>query len=1552
MESSSAVNDSGKIAIIGMAGRFPGAKNIEQFWENLRNGVESIIDLSDEELEAAGIDRALLNNSNYVKRGTVLEGVDLFDASFFGFTPREAEISDPQHRLFLEVAWEALERAGYDTERYTGSVGVFAGAGMNYYFLANLSSNRDLMNAVGGFQLVIENDKDFLPTRASYKLNLNGPSVAVQTACSTSLIAVHIGCQSLLNGECDMVLAGGVSIVVPQRVGYIHHEGGISSPDGHCRAFDAKAQGTVGGSGVGVVILKKLEDAIADRDNILAVIAGSAVNNDGSSKIGFTAPSVEGQAKVITEAQAMACVDASSITYVEAHGTGTVLGDPVEVAGLIRSFEATTDQRQFCAIGSVKTNVGHLDAAAGVAGLIKTVLALQHKMLPPSLHFEQPNSRIDFENSPFYVNATLSQWNTEKLPRRAGVSSFGIGGTNAHVILEEFPTARTSETTRPWHLLMLSAKTPTALEAATTNLIDYLKRDEMNLADVAYTLQVGRRSFEHRRFIICDSAQSAIKTMEQREPKRVLTGARPAQTRPIVFMFPGQGSQYVNMGKGLYESEPVFREVVDHCCGLLKSYLGFDLRDVLYPDQERGEEAKESLKQTCIAQPALFIIEYATARLWMSWGVRPQAMIGHSIGEYVAATIAQVLPLEDCLKLVAVRGRLMQQLPEGAMLTIRLPEKDVWSLIGNRLSVAAINGPSLCVVSGHKEDVAQLRKQLAAIGAECRYLHTSHAFHSEMMEPIMDAFAGEVKRVPLNDPAIPYISNLTGTWMTGSAAIDPGYWAGQLRQTVRFSDGLQELIKEPCILLEVGPGQSLSMMARQHLSREEGNFVLASMRSPQEDCSDLEVILKAIGKLWIAGEEIDWNKYYLNENRRRVVLPTYPFERQRYWVEPQKDNALPQTFTGKKQDVADWFYAPVWRQSVTLKPVVSGESGDSCWLVFLDENGLGAQIVERLKDLGHEVYGVIAGQRFSEVADGVYSINPVERFDYSALLRHLRRLGKFPTDIVHLWAATSKADAQTTVESFEREQSSGLYSLLYLSQSLAEQSVTDPLYINVISSDMQQVTGFEVCSPEKATLGGACKVIPQEYPNIICRSIDINVPEPDSKRAEKITGQITAEIVSRSSDLVIAYRGNHRWVQQFDRVLLTEQIRGKSRLREGGVYLITGGLGSLALLLAERIAKVPGVKLLLVGHSPFPARAEWEQWLSTHHKQDETSNKILRLQAIEMSGAEIMIAAADVADQEQMQSVVDKAYDLFGHINGVIHAAGIVGERSMTPIEETTSDECGRHFQAKVYGTLVLERIFDDKKLDFCLLMSSLSTVLGGLGFFAYSSANLFMDALANKRSAIHCEPWVSVYWDGWRYTDDAEPGLQRITEFSIKPSEGVEAFERVLSLESIPNVVVSTGDLDARIDRWINLKSLRATRPEESQSLTLHPRPELLSTYIEPRGEVEQALASIWQRTLGIEQVGIADNFFELGGDSLMAVQVISGVRESFEVEVPIRDFFNGPTIKELARGIEKTAQATQDDVDKIARMLDIVEGMSDDEAKMILASDALSGLQIKTGE
>ncbi|WP_181016043.1 non-ribosomal peptide synthetase/type I polyketide synthase [Pseudanabaena sp. BC1403] len=878
------------IAIVGMVGRFPGADSVEALWQNLCNGIESCTTFTDAEIDPS-VDIELRSDPNYVRVRGIVEGAETFDAAFFGISPREAEVMDPQARVFLELAYTALENSGYMPESYDGAIGLYAGSGQNTYFEHHICGRSEIINRLGEFQTMLANEKEFVTTRTSYKLGLTGPSLSINTACSTSLVAVIQAFQGLMSNQCDIALAGGISITTPQNRGYLHQEGSMLSPDGRCRPFDANAQGTMFNSGAGIVVLKRLEEALDDGDRIYAVIKGVGMNNDGTDKVSFTAPSVNGQAGAIAMAQASAGIHPETITYIETHGTATPLGDPIEIEALTQAFRAQTDATQFCAIGSIKSNVGHLVAAAGVTGLIKTSLALYYKKIPPSLNFEAPNPEIDFANSPFYVNNKLVDWSARETPRRAGVSSFGVGGTNAHVVLEEAPSVQESSPSRPYQLLRLSAKTSTALEQTTTSLKDYFTQNvESNLADVAYTLDHGRKAYNHRRFVVCRDLIEAITTLESLDVKRSATRLSEIRNPDVVFMFPGQGSQYLHMGKYFYEHEIVFRDAVDRCAEILKPLLDRELLQVIYPPQSNdGDEAATALlRQTQYTQPALFTIEYALALLWQSWGVRPAAMIGHSIGEFVAACLSGVFSLEDGLRLVATRARMMGALPSGSMLSVRLPTDVLQKRLSADLAIAAVNGSSLCVVAGPTQQVDNLQQQLESEEIVCRTLHTSHAFHSPMMDPIIEPFAEIVKTIQLSPPQIPFVSTVTTEWITDAQATDPMYWASHLRATVRFAEGAKKLWERPeRVLLEVGPRTTTATLARQQAKDIKRQIAISSLSSTADDDAEWAAILQAVGQLWLAGVDLDRQQFYADEYRHRIPLPTYPFERKRYWIDPK-----------------------------------------------------------------------------------------------------------------------------------------------------------------------------------------------------------------------------------------------------------------------------------------------------------------------------------------------------------------------------------------------------------------------------------------------------------------------------------------------------------------------------------------------------------------------------------------------------------------------------------------------------------------------------------------
>nr|UZC79443.1 KrmO [uncultured bacterium] len=1542
------------IAIVGLAGRFPGANTIETFWENLRNGRESISFFSGEELEQAGVNPALIHHPDYVKAGAILDHIEQFDAPFFGFYPKEAAILNPQHRLFLECAWEALERAGYMPEQYRGRIGVYAGAGANNY-LSSFHLPRGASGALDPFQVMLGNDRDFLATQVAYKLNLTGPSVAVQTACSTSLVAVHLACQSLLNHECDMALAGGVNINVPQHQGYLYVEGGIGSHDGHCRAFDAQAQGTVGGNGAGIVVLKRMADVLADGDTVLAVIKGTAINNDGATKVGFTAPSLEGQAEVIADALAMADVAPETITYIEAHGTGTALGDPIEIGALTYAFQASTGKTGFCKIGAVKTNVGHLNTAAGVTGLIKTTLALQHQMLPPTLHFETPNAQIDFDNSPFAVNTTLTPWETPGYPRRAGVSSFGIGGTNAHVIVEEAPEAPASAPSpRPWQLLVLSARTESALEVMTRHLHDHLRQHPgLNLADVAYTLQVGRKPFAHSRTLVCQTLDEAVTALEARPPDQVLTTYQEARSRPVVFMFSGQGSQYPNMGRGLYQDEPYFRDIVDQCADALLPHLGRDLREVIYPSEIAPETAAQQLSQTALTQPALFVIEYALAKLWQHWGIEPHAMIGHSIGEFVAACLAGVFSLQDALFLVATRGRLMQAQASGDMLAVPLAVEALEPFIldidgeahDGSLSLAVINGPVQCVVSGPADAIAHLESRLAEQGVAARRLHTSHAFHSTMMEPALEPFIAAFAGITLNAPRIPYLSNLTGTWITGEQATDPAYWANQLRQTVNFSAGLEELVKTPdWILLEVGPGTVLRSLALQHPARDAAQTVLASLPHVTDQRSAQQAALQTLGQLWSHRVAVDWDGYYAAEARRRVLLPTYPFERQRHWIDGAATSARPQADADKRLPLPDWFAIPSWKRSqpVALLPQLDLKAHVFTWLVFTDTCGLGTQLAQALQQRGQTVITVMAGEAFSPQDEGGYTLNPTQIADYRALFRALSSAGQLPSRIVHCWHVTQTGDEQAPPLS--EPDFDSFYGLLFLAQALGEQNLSEPVNISVIANQLQAVTGDESLVAEKATLLGPSRVISQEYPQMACRSIDIVLPQTTSV-PQPLTEQLLGELITDSADAIVAYRGPHRWVQSFEPVTLNPP--SVPPIRPGGVYLITSGLSDTGLVMAYYLAQTAQAKLVLLDPAPFPDQATWPEALASPASSDETRRKIEQLQAIEALGADIFVVQASVTDLDAMQAALQQARQQFGPLHGVLHIATSRGSGLM---QLKTSEQAQEVLASRVTGTRVLERVLQETPLDFLALFGSNVSIAGGLGQVDECAANAFLDAYAHSRSMAVQAPYpvVAIDWSGWGWDDHVEQSLTEMPQiqnqvrqlrerYGITPEEAGQAFERILA-SGQPQIIVSTQSLQA----WIDQQNTLTSSSFMDQLDPVPPGPNMpLSdeAYEAPVNDVKVRIAEVWQEVFGVERIGRHDNFFDLGGHSLLAIQLVSRTREALQLdELPLSALFETPTIAGLA-ATAGAGEPDEADIEEIEAVLEEIEGLSEEELRALLA-------------
>lgn len=1341
------------VAVVGMAGRFPGARNIEEFWINIRDGRESVSDLSDDDLRRAGVPDDFLRHPRYVKSSPILESMECFDAGFFGITPRDAAIMDPQHRQFLECVWEALEHAGHPPETFGGSIALFAGAGAQSYLIRNVLTHSSLVESVGSFLVrYTGNEKDVLTTRASYQFNLTGPSITVQTACSTSLVAIHLACQSLLGGESDMALAGGVTIWVPHRTGYLYREGEIRSRDGHCRPFDAEADGTTFGSGVGIVVLRRLADALKDRDCVYGVIKGSAVNNDGSQKVGYFAPSVKGQALAVAEALAAAGVHPESIGFVEAHGTGTRIGDPIEIAALSEAYRASTDRKGYCAIGSVKANIGHLDAAAGVAGFIKAVQALVHKQLPPCVNFRGPNPAINFSASPFHVSTELRDWKASGGPRRAAVNSLGIGGTNAHAILEEAPARAAGSTPREWQLLVLSAKNRPALERVTDNLARHIEQHpEADLADIAYTLKVGRSAFGGRRIAVCKDRVEAMGILASRERGRVETQTCDAQ-RGVAFLFTGQGAQYVDMGRRLYETEGYFTEQIDRCAAILTPHLGRDIREALYPERRGSEAAAQSLRETATAQPALFTIEFALASLWRRWGVEPRALIGHSLGEYVAACLSGVFTLEDALALVALRGRLMQSLPHGSMLAVLRGEREVKGWLSGNISLAAVNAPEVCVVSGPSAEIDALRARLTERGVLCRPLPVTHAFHSAMMEPILRPFTDAVRNVRLSPPRIPFASNVSGDWITDDQAVDPLYWGVEhIGKPVRFADGLRRITSgQKTVLLEVGPGTSLTALARRTAEPDTVPAFASSLPNHDEATTDAQFLLASLGRLWLAGARIDWNGFYSDERRNRVALPTYPFEPVRHWMDPiveVEKRAGPTA--GKRPELLDWFYQPSWKRSLSPRLTRTNGASDrkATVAVFADVCGVGDKVAARIREQGHPVVIVRPGSAFSERGKNELSMNPGSKEDMDRVVEKLCQ-AKTPTGyLLHLWNLTPDAQDSSAEGSRIAEEDSGFFSLLHLAQAFAQRHRSEPVHLTVVSNGLQQVVGEPLTHPTKALLLGPCRIIPREMLNFTCRSVDIAPPEPTSWQWDALIESLAAEALTGGGDEVVAYRGSERVTETFDRVRLPSDGARESPIREHGTYLVTGGTGGLGLVVADYLVRRAGANVVLTGRTPLPPEVEWDQWLATHDPGHPTSARIRKIRDLRRSGGSIVVLPADVADPRQIRDAVSHAQRQFGSLHGVFHLAGVLDDGL---IELKTRASIEGVLRPKVQGTRALLAALDGIPLDFVVMFSSLSSVVGLAGQIDYAAANAFLDAVARHKHTLDGTRVVAIDWGMW----------------------------------------------------------------------------------------------------------------------------------------------------------------------------------------------------------
>ncbi len=1339
-----------EVAIIGMAVRTPGADDLSTFWSNLVEGRNTTTRFSDEQLQQAGVAQALIDNEKFVKvKGVIADSMG-FEPGFFDYNHREAQLMDPQLRVYHECVYQALADSAYQSDTFDGKIALYGGAGSNPAWTTQFIASGG--SIAGQYEVGILNGQEYFNSRVANKLNLTGPAVTVQTACSSSLVAVHMAVQGLIAGDCDMALAGGVEMTTdsmlarPDVNGYLHQEGMIYSPEGLCRAFDAKANGTVPGDGAGVVVLKRLEDAVADNDHIYAVIKGSAINNDGNAKAGYTAPSVQGQVAVLQAALEMAEVDVEKIGYIEAHGTGTSLGDPIEVKALTTAFDS--DKQGYCRIGSIKSNIGHLGAAAGVAGLIKATLALYHRQIPPTLNFDEPNPVIDFAHSPFVVNDTLHQWHDSEHALVAGVSSFGIGGTNAHVVLEQWldndpATEQQCSTEDKQQALLLSATNENALKALSTQLHQFLtEHPEHNLGDVAYSLQQGRQHLPLRQMVHGQSREALLDGLVNEQAANRLTAK--AHERHVVFMFPGQGAQQAKMAYELYQQQPLFTEQVDACFALLDSALAEQLKAIwLANDGLEGQ-----INQTQYTQPLLFIIEYALARYFIALGIEPWAMIGHSVGEYVAATIAEVVSLEDALSLVVLRGKLMSQTSAGAMLAIAEGAQNIQALLPAALSIAAINSPSACVVSGEQEAIDEFALLLSENGIKSTFLATSHGYHSALMDPILPQFEQAVAKVSFNQPTLPFISNLSGQWASKSELCEPNYWVNHLRQSVRFEAGINTLSAQADLLfLEVGPGRALSSFVRQHQSAK-GATVINALGHANDSTDSAYQMLQVLGRLHLSGQSIDWGAYHSHQARHRLALPGYVFERTEFL--PAIKQGQSAAFEPDFEPGELRYYAPTWQRGLRIRTKLEALLGHAelpqNWLLFVDEDGVAMDFALQLKAQGKRVVTVVKGQSYQRIDNDHYAIKHDQGDDYSVLLQELIRLHVTPNVVVNLWPL---GEAQA----LQQELNQGFYSLMLLAQAIGSLGMAQQMQLKVMSHGIHNVTGQEQILVPRATVAGALRVIAQEYPQLNCQLIDIDEPQAAASQ-NPLTLPLLNEVLStvltpKDNEPLVAYRGQYRWQRTFAKAQSQPQLADiRELLKPRGHYLITGGLGGIGLAIAQHLARQGEVKLSLLSRSTLPHKSDWQAWLTNYGSEHPISIKIAAIEQLEQLGAEVQVLSADVANLDALASVLSQAQQQFGDIDGLIHGAGVPGGGA---IQLKNKETCEQVMAAKVQGTQNLAQLLGEQPLDLVLLCSSITAILGGFGQIDYTAANAYLDACAQSDMFAAAQSVVAVNFDPWQ---------------------------------------------------------------------------------------------------------------------------------------------------------------------------------------------------------
>jgi acyl transferase domain-containing protein len=1521
------------IAVVGMGCRFPGgADDPDALWSFLAGGGDAVTEAPSWRWNKAELydPRPGVPGKIYTMEAGWLEEVEWFDAFFFGVIPREAESIDPQQRLLLETCWTALEEAGEHVDRLAAArVGMFLGITSMDYGIQTIQSGRpELLNGTYTTGVSLNGGAG----RVAYTLGFTGPCMSIDTACSSSLVALHLAIRSLRAHECSMALSAGVNLTLYPGNSVAMSEARLLSPSGRCRTFDAGADGSVRGEGCGVVVLKRLSDALADGNHIHAVIRGSGVTQDGASS-SLSTPNGPAQEAVFRAALADAGVEPAQIDYVEAHGSATPIGDPIEVRSLSSVYGAGRASDDPLWIGSIKTNLGHLESAAGVAGLLKVILSLKAKTMAPHLHFKDPNPEVEWDECGVAVCTETRPWTCATRPRRGAVSGFGVSGTNAHVIVEEAPQTEPSGSSRSRHALVLSAPTPTGLETVTGRLVEHLREHpEQPFADVVHTLQTGRAVFAQRRVAVCGGREEAVALLSSLDAARVVTRQLgPGRARPVVFMFPGTGEHYPGMARGLYDEEPLFREAIDRCSELLRDDLGCDLDELLYASEQPRRADPDAavdfaamvrgdggglLSRPLHAHSVVVAVEYALGRLLMAWGVQPQMMIGYSTGEYVAACLAGVLSLEDTLTVITERAKLIEAQPRGAMLSVMVGCDEAEPYLGDGVWCAAANSPQVCVLSGGTEQIAACAERLLAAGIAARRIDVEHAFHTPAIAAIEANFLEVLRQIELKAPRIPMISNVTGNRLTAELARDPGYWYRHAVSPVRFADGIATVWKRPDrILLEVGPGQGLSSFAQQQGDTGNGQLTVATMPGRHERQDDAAHLQTALGKLWLAGVALDWRGLYQREDRRKVSLPTYPFERQRYWIEA--GHAAPVVSASDARDgkepIEEWFRVPEWQRRglgyTTSQRVGQGRSGGH-WMLLGDGQGLQGVIAEELRGAGERVLCVTTGPEFVTGDDDRIALDPTQAEHYSLLAHHLRSQGFTVRQVVHLWGTEplrATAAAGRVEEGLERS----FYSVLWLLQALGESFLDEGMAMIAVTSGAKCILGDDLTAPERAPLEGLLRVAPQEVKDLRCCGIDLPIGQLDDGQRRLWARMILEEFASDLPNRSVAFRGTTRWVREMVRIPLEAAVPSALPLRRGGVYLVTGGLGGLGRAVAAHLAENWGAKLILLGRSAPPAKDRWDAILERACEDESAYCQVRLLRSLTEQGVEHMVVTADVADADALTAGVASARERFGAIHGVFHCAGSPGAGL---ILTKRREACEAVFASKIWGTLNLAEALAGDDLDLIVYFSSIAALQGTLGQSDYAGANAFLDAFAHWQRArgIHA---ISVNWGVWRYCSWQErltaalPAAQQFlrdlrNRLGIEFEEGMDALCRVLGLGA-PQVAVSSIPLEHLLKEHAELDASSFQEPSD-QPLCVRP-PGLMTEFVAPRMESETVLAEIWGDVLGIEQIGVVDDFFELGGHSLVGTRIMTQVCRRFGVSMSLRALFAAPTIEKLAIAVEE---------------------------------------------